>query len=334
MSAGKSRSQLIMLGVFVVLVLSLFGYLALRVGSVRSSDGVVVDAVFDDAQGLVENGSVRIAGIKVGSITKLAIDGKKARISLHIDPNVTVRSDVRATIKAKSLLGEKFVELIPQSETAAVLVSGDQITDTYISAELPDLASQIGPLLAQIDPKDVSRLVKTVSRILEQNEESIPRMVESFGNIAVNVDKMLQRNTGKIDQIIEATHETIVTNGPKVTKLVDTTQKTLDNANNLIEKTSPKLINMTDQLAKIDVESINKMIKDAPEMFGDAKQIVSKVNNLLDGFEGLTYADLEHLMRDQGIHVRMMERSDEEQAEARKRWEPKKSNPIAAEAKK
>jgi hypothetical protein len=75
------------------------------------------------------------------------------------------------------------------------------------------------------------------------------------------------------------------------------------------------------------------MIGDAPKMFNDAGEVVSKVNTILDGFEGLTYADLEHLMRDQGIHVRMMERSEEEQAEARAKWAPKKLNPAAAEVK-
>ena len=105
----KKRVSLILLGVFVFAVLAMFGYLSIRVGSMRTSDGITVEAVFDDAQGVIENGSVRIAGIKVGSVGKLVVEGKRARAVLYIDKSVKIRRDVVATIKAKSLLGEKFI---------------------------------------------------------------------------------------------------------------------------------------------------------------------------------------------------------------------------------
>lgn len=320
MSAGTNRTQLVLLGVFVIIVLGLFGYLALRVGSVRTSDGVEVDVVFDDAQGLIENGSVKIAGIGVGSITKLRVDGKKARVSLALDPEANVRSDVRATIKAKSLLGEKFIELQPESETAPLLQNGDTITNSYVSAELPDLASQIGPLLAKINPDDVSRMVRVISRVLENSEEDIPKAVESLSNIAINVDGLVQRNGPKIEKIIDVTYDTISTSGPKLNKLVDTTQRTMDNANHLLEDNGPKLSKFTDQLSKFDMEGINKMIGEVPHTFAEASKVVTKVNVLLDGFEGLNWYEMKNLIRDEGINVRMTERSDEDKAEDRAKW--------------
>lgn len=320
MSVGTNRTQLVLLGVFVVIVLGLFGYLALRVGSVRTSDGVEVDVLFDDAQGLIENGSVKIAGISVGAITKLKVEGKKARVSLVLDPESNVRTDVRATIKAKSLLGEKFIELQPESETAPLLKTGDTITNSYVSAELPDLASQIGPLLAKINPDDVSRMVRVISRVLENSEESIPKAVESLGNIAINVDGLVQRNGPKIEKIIDVTYDTISTSGPKLNKLVDTTQRTMDNANSLLEDNGPKLSKFTDQLSKVDMEGINKMIGEAPATFAQATQVVTKVNTLLDGFEGLSWYEMKNLIRDEGINVRLTERSDDDKEEDRAKW--------------
>lgn len=320
MSVGTNRTQLVLLGVFVVMVLGLFGYLALRVGSVRTSDGVEVDVVFDDAQGLIENGSVKIAGITVGSITKLKVEGKKARISLVLEPEANVRNDVRATIKAKSLLGEKFIELQPEGETAPLLKTGDLITNSYVSAELPDLASQIGPLLAKINPDDVSRMVRVISRVLENSEEDIPKAVESLTNIAINVDGLVQRNGPKVEQIIDATRDTVVTNGPKLNKLVDTTQRTMDNANRLLEDNGPKLSKFTDQLSKVDMEGINKMVSEAPATFAQATQVVTKVNVLLDGFEGLSWFEMKKLLRDDGLNFRFGERDDEEREADRAQW--------------
>lgn len=333
---GKKRTQLILLGLMVVVVLALFGYLAIRVGSVRTSDGITVDAVFDDAQGVVENGSVRIAGIKVGVVAKLWVEGKRARVTMYLDPNIRIRKDVVATIKAKSLLGEKFVELIPQGDSAPELQDGDMIEKTFVAAELPDLASQIAPLLAKINPDDVSKLVNVMSRILEQNEDDFPKIVSALGRVAVNVDGMLTRNGPKIDRIVDATYDAVYKAGPKAEKLIDTTQRTLDNANRVIEANGDKIGKFTDGLSQLDMARINRMIGElekamagAPDTLGQAKDVVYKVNNLLDGFEGLNWADLKSLVRDDGINVRIRARSDDDVKADYEKWTPKKKIPAA-----
>lgn len=326
-ASAQNQTRLILVGVFVTLVLALFGYLALRVGSVRTSDGIEVDAIFTDAQGLIENGTVKVAGIKVGVVSDLRVEGKSARVSLILDPEVNIRSDVTATIKAKSLLGEKFVELIPDSETAPLLQNGDVITKTFVPSELPDLASQIGPLLAKINPDDVSRMVKVVSRILEANEDDFPKIVESLGRVTVNVDGMLTRNGPKIDRIIDGVHDTVDKAGPRIDKLIDTTQDTMTTANLLLKENGPRINKMTAELEKIDVARINRMIVNVdesmqglPETVGQAKEVVYKVNNLLDGFEGLSWFDLKSLLRDDGLNFRFSERNDEDKAADRKKW--------------
>ena len=342
--AAQNSTRLVLLGVFVTAVLALFGYLALRVGSVRTSNGVEVDAIFTDAQGLVENGSVKIAGITVGSVRELKVEGKTARVRIEIDPEVKVRRDVTATIKAKSLLGEKFIELIPASETAPLLQNGDVIEKTFVPSELPDLASQIGPLLSKINPDDVSRLVRVVARVLEGNEKDFPKIVEALGHVTVNVDNMLTRNGPKIDRMMDVMYDTVNTSGPKINKLVDTTQDTMSNANALLKENGPRINKFTGELSQIDVARINRMIgtiddsmKGMPEAVGAAKDVVFKVDNILDGFEGLSWYEMKTLLRDDGLNVRMYGRSDEEKAADREKWgtgaQRKKAKPVVADKK-
>jgi virulence factor Mce-like protein len=325
--AAQNRIRLILLGVFVTLVLALFGYLALRVGSVRTTDGIEVEAVFTDAQGLIENGTVKIAGIKVGVVSELYVKGRLAHVKLVLDPEASIRNDVTATIKAKSLLGEKFVELIPDSETAPMLKNGDIISKTFVPAELPDLASQIGPLLAKIDPNDVSRLVKVVSRVLEKNENDFPKIVESLGRVSVNVDGLLTRNGPKVDRIMDVLYDTVNHSGPKINKLVDTTQDTMSQANQLLKENGPRINKFTGELSQIDVARINRMIgtvddsmKGMPETVAAAKSVVFKVDALLDGFEGLTWFEMKKLLRDDGLNFRFSERSEDDREADRKKW--------------
>ena len=330
---AEQKNRVALLGAFVIVVFVLFGYLALKVGGIRAGNQIQVQAYFDDAQGLIENGDIRISGIRVGSIGSMSVEDGRALVTLYISRDVQVRDDVTATIKAKSLLGEKFIELLPvRGSDAPVLKSGDMIRNTYVSAELPDLASQIAPLLSQIDPEDVARMVRVTSRILEGNEEQIPQLMNSLARITTNIDVLLEDNAPRFDRIIEGAYDAVVNAGPKLEILLDTTQSALENANLLIETNAPRLDAFMDELSGFDVERINRMLVELDEAMSgstdtlvEAGQVMGKVNNLLDGFEGLTWHHIISLARDEGILVRMRQRKEADREITREQWVPQRN---------
>jgi phospholipid/cholesterol/gamma-HCH transport system substrate-binding protein len=75
-------------------------------------------AAFRDASGLVAGNEVRIAGVKVGTVRAVGLDRDGStpyvRVDFRVsDRDVTLGSDTRATIRIKTVLGQKYLSLEP-----------------------------------------------------------------------------------------------------------------------------------------------------------------------------------------------------------------------------
>ncbi|HSV40019.1 MAG TPA: MlaD family protein [Nocardioidaceae bacterium] len=87
-----------------------------------SDEQVDVVAVFDDASPLVPGNVVKAAGVDVGTITDVSLEGGKARVSMRLDRRVLpLHDDATATITTQDLLGERFVRLERGSADAPTL---------------------------------------------------------------------------------------------------------------------------------------------------------------------------------------------------------------------
>lgn len=112
------------------------------VGVARGSYEVVAE--FRKAEGLSPGGDVRIAGVKVGTVSRMSLDPTtyKAVVGLSIDAGVKIPEDTAAKITASGLLGDNFVALDPGA-SEYMLEAGDAIQFTQGSVNLLDLAGRM-----------------------------------------------------------------------------------------------------------------------------------------------------------------------------------------------
>src|SRR3954447_9911711 len=90
--------------------------------------GYRIDALFPDGTQLAEQADVRISGVPVGRVVHLEPAGNRIRATLEGDDRyVPLRGDVRAMLRAKSLLGETYVELTPGLRGATPLREGSTL---------------------------------------------------------------------------------------------------------------------------------------------------------------------------------------------------------------
>src|SRR6476620_11358154 len=62
-------------------------------------------AAFSESGGLKANDEVRIAGVRVGKVDSVALDGDQVKVAFRIDSGADFGTDTRAVIKVKTLLG-------------------------------------------------------------------------------------------------------------------------------------------------------------------------------------------------------------------------------------
>ncbi|PXX12252.1 MCE family protein [Mycolicibacterium moriokaense] len=161
------------IGVVVVVLVILVGLAPEKLSAWATS--VRYQALFEDAGGLAKGNDVTVSGIKVGSVSNVALEKRNAVVTFTLDGTVSLGSDTTAHVRTGTLLGERVLTLeskgdgtlrpndvIPVSRTASPyslteavteLTTNTAGTDTgtlnqsldTLSGTLDELAPQLGP---------------------------------------------------------------------------------------------------------------------------------------------------------------------------------------------
>ncbi|HVL81608.1 MAG TPA: MCE family protein [Actinomycetota bacterium] len=141
--------------------------------------GYRTTATFERAGQLLRAGSdVKMRGVLVGEVETIAVlpDGT-ARVGMRILPEHEIAQNVNAAIRAKTLFGEKYVDLIVPEEPSGRLGEGDEIPleRTIGPIEVETILERGVPLLAAIDPQNLAAAMQTLVQAFAGNEEALRR---------------------------------------------------------------------------------------------------------------------------------------------------------------
>lgn len=140
---NQTRTELLV-GIFVLAGVICLAYLAVRLGKVElfGNRGYIVYADFASVAGLKPGDSVEIAGVKIGRVETIGLADDRARLGLRIDDSVKLQEDTIASVRARGLIGDKFVLLTPGA-SEKVLRAGDRIRETESPPDISDLIGKL-----------------------------------------------------------------------------------------------------------------------------------------------------------------------------------------------
>jgi phospholipid/cholesterol/gamma-HCH transport system substrate-binding protein len=130
--------------VIVALALGFFTFAYKTAGLGGSTgSGYHVSAEFDNIDGVAVGSDVRVAGIKIGTVTGQSLNPKsyQARVEMVINRDITLAEDTSAKVTSEGLLGSKFVALEPGGADEK-LVEGGVISYTQGAVDIWSLISQ------------------------------------------------------------------------------------------------------------------------------------------------------------------------------------------------
>lgn len=110
----------IKLGIFIVLILAISGYFIMKTESLLEvfSKGkrYPIYARFSSTAGMFPTAAVRLAGIEIGKVQNIRLEGRHALVRLLIDKKYTLTDDARALVSTIGIVGEKYVEIVYKEE--------------------------------------------------------------------------------------------------------------------------------------------------------------------------------------------------------------------------
>ena len=142
---GK-RSIETLVGFFVLLGMLGLVFLAMKaanLGSVGGGNTYTLLARFDNIGGLKVRAPVRTAGVTVGRVKKIALDGKTFQgvVSMEIEQGYRYPKDSSAKILTAGLLGDQYVGMDPGGDDKD-LAAGDTVAQSQSAVVLENLIGQ------------------------------------------------------------------------------------------------------------------------------------------------------------------------------------------------
>ncbi len=134
----------LVVGIFVLVGIVALTYLAVKLGKLEVIGGgnqVEIQAEFDSVTGLKTGATVEIAGVQVGQVKRMVLNGDRATVVFAIKPGVKLYGDAIASIKTRGLIGDKFVSISPGGSDKE-LPPGGKIRETESGLDFEKVISE------------------------------------------------------------------------------------------------------------------------------------------------------------------------------------------------
>ena len=129
-----------LIGAAVLIVAVWFVMVTYKTAEFGTVEGYTLTARFDKVNGLQVGNDVRIAGIRVGTVTSQEVDIEtfQAVIRFSVDPRIKLSADTAASIRSENLLGGSYLSLQPGGDDE-LLEDGGEIEFTQGAIDVIDL---------------------------------------------------------------------------------------------------------------------------------------------------------------------------------------------------
>ncbi len=306
MSGGQRKHELAV-GVLLLVALAILAYLAVQVGAFKMQAGTYrLQAVFDHAGGVVEGAVVSVAGVDVGSVDRIWVEGNQAWMELVVDDELSLPRDSRAAIRARSVLGEKYVQLLPGEVQGSPLQEGDRILATEGQVEIDEMVNEMGPLVAAMDPEQMAALVTAMSGALADDPQRLERMVGDAEILLRNLREASEQAPALVSEGRQAVSELRGTVA-QLRPLLERGEALMGD----LERAAGPLADAAEQAPGL--------VNEATVTMGEARELVAKLDGstaqletILNNLEGFDMTALRKLAREDGVLVRLKPASIEE----------------------
>jgi len=292
------------LGIFVVLAIFAAIFITEMVGGTDIFQrGYKVNAEFQTVQELKVGDSVKMAGVEIGHVEKIALADGKVAVTMKLHPDAVVKTDSQATVKFAGLMGQNFVAIgfgtpsAPKAAAGTLLQSAEQPDLSAIMAKLDGAAAGIQNLTKSFSGDTIDNLLGPLTEMIKQNREHISNTLSNMesisGQIASGqgtVGKVIYDQTLYNSALLTVTNlQEAVTQAKQLVNGISSGQGTLgklatDDA--LYLATTASMTNLNQILFKINhgEGTIGKLVNNQ-DFYNNAKLSLQKLDKAADSLE-------------------------------------------------
>jgi phospholipid/cholesterol/gamma-HCH transport system substrate-binding protein len=283
-------------GVFAAVMGMVTALLFAIFGQVRGGAQNAYSAVFDDVSSLEAGDSVRVAGVRVGTVGSVDLrPDNSVVVGFGADRDIVLTAGTRAAVRYLNLVGDRYLELLEGPGSTEIAPPGSVIPAdrTEAALDLDLLLGGLKPVVQGLNPQAVNALTSSLISILQgqegdleslfartsafstalaDNSQTVQQLIDNLNTVLATVAEDGEEFSGAVDRL-----ERLVTGlagdrapiGDAITALERGTASLTD----LLSETRPPLAGTVDELARLaplledDHETLDLALQKAPANF-------------------------------------------------------------------
>lgn len=237
-------------------------------------------AYFAEGGGLKPGNEVRVAGVKVGKVTDIELDGDKVKVTFRAK-DVELGSQTRAAIKVKTTLGQKFLSLDPLGvgELDGAIPVSRTTTPYDVNAAFSDLSDAVG----EIDTPQLEKSLDVLSTAFKNTPASVRKTISGLTDLS----KVVSKRDEELATLLKATRDVSGTLKDRNAEF----ERLLQDGNNLLDELAQRrqtVQALLDGTARLGtqlqglVRDNEKQLKPALDRLDDVAAILQRNQNRLE----------------------------------------------------
>ena len=265
--------------------------------------GYVLTAEFPSAEGIYPSTRVAVAGVSIGSVREVKLEGVRAVATLEMSGQVKLGTDSIAELRAEGILGDRYIRILPGT-ASELLGDGDVIQSRVggpdvdaLTEQLEDIATDVKAItsslrdyledestktamLATVD--NIRALSEDVRALTMANREQVDAIARNLREVSENLNGIMQRSSSALDNELGSLESTLDS--------LDRTMQQVESIASKIDRGEGTLGALVNDDAPVQqLEEAFVEINDTLEEVGDLVATVSRLRTDIE-YHGHVYA--------------------------------------------
>lgn len=292
---GTTRTG-IKVGIFVAVMLMVTAGLFAIFGKYRGVPGDTYTAVFTDVSSLKAGDAVKVAGVRVGTVNKVALQpDNTVLVGFGADRNIALTSGTKAAVRYLNLVGDRYLELLDSPGSTALQPPGSRIPAdrTEPALDLDLLLGGLKPVVQGLNPQSVNALTNSLIKVLQgqdgnleslfsktstftnalaDNGQTVAQLVDNLNSTLSTISKDGDQFSGAVDRL-EKLITGLASDQDPIGNAIDALDSGTSSLTDLLTEARAPLAGTIDQLARLapllddDKETLDIGLQKAPKNY-------------------------------------------------------------------
>jgi phospholipid/cholesterol/gamma-HCH transport system substrate-binding protein len=232
-------------------------------------------AQFTHAGGLLVGNDVKVSGVKVGSVSEVALRDGKALVTFSVNATVALGSETTAHIRTGSLLGQRILTLESSGPT---VMRPNAVIPASRTASPYSLTDAIGDLTTNTSGTDTQELNQSLDTLSATLDQIAPQLGPAFDGLT-RLSQSLNSRDATLGELLKHTSNVTAV----LAKRSDQLNTLILNANDLVSVLAERRQAIVDLLANTSAvaEQLSGLIADNEKQLAPTLEKLNSVTAML-----------------------------------------------------